>query len=111
MIVRMKKLTLLCLRAEVDLTLEALRDLGAVQVVNMKAPAGDELEEEQRLLASAVRADDLLAALEREVGQAKRARRLPRARGRSRATRSSHGSKLRLPAGGPRSRGACCVWS
>ena len=28
MIVRMKKLTLLCLRTEVDPTLEALRDLG-----------------------------------------------------------------------------------
>ena len=82
MIVRMKKLTLLCLRAEVDLTLEALRDLGAVQVVNMKAPAGDELEEEQRLLASAVRADDLLAALEREVGnKAKKGAKTPKSEG------------------------------
>ena len=69
MIVRMKKLTLLCLRTEVDRTLDALRDLGAVQVVNMKAPSGDELDEEQRLLASAVRADDLQAGLEHEAGK------------------------------------------
>ena len=59
----------------------------------MKAPAGDELEEEQRLLASAVRADDRLAALEREAVKEREEGRedSSRPKGHSTATRSSRG--------------------
>ena len=44
MIVRMKRLTLLCLSGDRDGALEALRETGVVHVTDRRPPAGDELE-------------------------------------------------------------------
>jgi len=53
MIVRMKRLTLLCLAADRDAALEALRDLGVVHVTDRQPPAGEELETLRGRLAEA----------------------------------------------------------
>jgi len=60
MIVRMKRLTLLCLAADRDGALEALRALGVVHVTDRRPPAGDELE---ALRAGLVGAERALAEL------------------------------------------------
>ncbi len=60
MIVRMKKLTLLCLTSGTDEALDALRDLGVVHVTDRRPPAGDDLDALRSRLAEAERA---LAAL------------------------------------------------
>ncbi len=60
MIVRMKRLTLLCLSVDRDGALEALRELGVVHVTDRRPPAGDELEALRARLAAAERALDAL---------------------------------------------------
>ena len=44
MIVTMKKIIILCLRRDKDLTIESLGDLGVLHVVNLQAPRGERLE-------------------------------------------------------------------
>jgi V/A-type H+-transporting ATPase subunit I len=51
MIVRMQKLTLLCLAADQDRTLEALRDLGVVHLTHVKRPEGSDLDQARNRLA------------------------------------------------------------
>jgi V/A-type H+/Na+-transporting ATPase subunit I len=60
MIVKMRRLTLLCLTADRDAALEELRALGLVHVSDRRPPAGDELEMLRDRLADVERA---LAAL------------------------------------------------
>jgi V/A-type H+-transporting ATPase subunit I len=60
MIVRMKRLTLLCLTHDRDAALDELRELGVVHVTDRRPPAGEELEALRARLAAAERA---LAAL------------------------------------------------
>ena len=60
MIVRMKRLTLLCLSGDRDGALEALRETGVVHVTDRRPPAGDELEALRAGLAAAGRALDAL---------------------------------------------------
>jgi V/A-type H+-transporting ATPase subunit I len=60
MIVRMKRLTLLCLTSERDAALDELRRLGVVHVTDRREPSGDELEALRARHAAAERA---LAAL------------------------------------------------
>jgi len=60
MIVRMKRLTLLCLTGDRDGALEDLRELGVVHVTDRRPPAGDELEALRARLAAAERALDAL---------------------------------------------------
>jgi V/A-type H+-transporting ATPase subunit I len=61
MIVRMKRLTLLCLTADRDTALEGLRALGVVHVTDRRPPAGDDLEALRARLAGAERALGALA--------------------------------------------------
>ena len=44
MIVRMKRLTLLCLAGHRDEAVDALRELGVVHVTDVRPPEGEELE-------------------------------------------------------------------
>ena len=67
MIVRMKRLTLLCLTADRDAALDELRELGVVHVTDRRPPAGDELEALRARLAGAERA---LAALPEKPARA-----------------------------------------
>jgi V/A-type H+-transporting ATPase subunit I len=60
MIVRMKRLTLLCLTRDRDAALDELRALGLVHVADSRPPAGEELDALRTRLAAAERA---LAAL------------------------------------------------
>ncbi len=60
MIVKMKRLTLLCLTADRDAALEALRALGVVHVTDRRPPAGEELDALRARLADAERALDAL---------------------------------------------------
>ena len=60
MIVRMKRLTLLCLTEDRDAALEALRELVVVHVTDRRPPAGDELEALRARLAAVERALDAL---------------------------------------------------
>ena len=62
MIVRMKRLTLLCLAADRDAALESLRELGVVHVVDVRPPQGEELDALRARLADAARALDALPA-------------------------------------------------
>jgi V/A-type H+-transporting ATPase subunit I len=64
MIVKMKRLTLLCLATDRDAALESLRGLGVVHVTDRRTPEGVELEALRARLADAERA---LAALPAEV--------------------------------------------
>jgi hypothetical protein len=48
MIVEMKKVTLLCTRASREVTLDALRDLGAVHLQHVTSPEGEGLEQARR---------------------------------------------------------------
>jgi V/A-type H+-transporting ATPase subunit I len=64
MIVKMKRLTLLCLATDRDDALESLRGLGVVHVTDRRAPEGVELEALRARLADAERA---LAALPADV--------------------------------------------
>jgi V/A-type H+-transporting ATPase subunit I len=63
----MKKVTLLCLDADREASLEALRELGVVHLVPVLAPQSGDLEDAQRRLTAAQGA---LAALEQEVSAA-----------------------------------------
>jgi V/A-type H+-transporting ATPase subunit I len=49
MIVKMKKLTLLCTRSSQERTLAALRDLGAVHLQHVQPPEGSDLDEARNL--------------------------------------------------------------
>jgi V/A-type H+/Na+-transporting ATPase subunit I len=62
MIVKMKKLTLLCPRGDLDGTLHALRGLGAVHIRHVKSPEGDDLEKARNTLKYVRRALDVLPA-------------------------------------------------
>ena len=44
MIVKMKRLTLLCLATDRDAALESLRELGVVHVADVRPPEGDDLD-------------------------------------------------------------------
>jgi V/A-type H+-transporting ATPase subunit I len=70
MIVRMKRLTLLCLTGDRDGALEALRELGVVHVTDRRPPAGDELEALRARLAAAERALDALPETRRGAAAA-----------------------------------------
>jgi V/A-type H+/Na+-transporting ATPase subunit I len=60
MIVKMKRLTLLCLATDRDAALESLRELGVVHVTDRRPPEGQELEALRGRLADAQRALDAL---------------------------------------------------
>ena len=60
MIVKMKRLTLLCLTDDRDAALEQLRALGVVHVTDRRPPAGDELDALRARLAEEQRALDAL---------------------------------------------------
>ena len=62
MIVKMKRLTLLCLAGDRDAALESLRELGVVHVADVRPPEGEELEALRARLADAERALDALPA-------------------------------------------------
>ena len=51
MIVRMKKVTLLCIAARRDETLDALRNLGVMHLSHTQPPAGDDLDQAHEKLA------------------------------------------------------------
>ncbi|MEI8205291.1 MAG: hypothetical protein WCG03_00270 [Kiritimatiellales bacterium] len=60
MIVKMKKLTLLCTRSSQEKTLAALRDLGVVHLQHVQPPEGVDLEEARDLFAHLHRALEVL---------------------------------------------------
>lgn len=60
MIVKMKKLILLCARNDLDTTLHELRGLGAVHVRHVKAPEGEDLDKARKALKYVRRALDVL---------------------------------------------------
>jgi V/A-type H+-transporting ATPase subunit I len=62
MIVKMKRLTLLCLAADRDAALESLRELGVVHVADLRPPEGAELDALRARLADAQRVLDALPA-------------------------------------------------
>ena len=62
MIVKMKKLTLLCTPAQQEQTLEKLRDLKVVHVEHVEAPEGHELDKARNHLAHVQRAQEVLNA-------------------------------------------------
>ena len=62
MIVKMKKLTLLCTRAQQEQTLDKLRDLQVVHVEHVQAPDGADLEKARNHLLYVQRAQEVLAA-------------------------------------------------
>ncbi|WP_372846339.1 V-type ATP synthase subunit I [Pontiella sp.] len=62
MIVKMKKLTLLCTKAQQEQTLEKLRDLKVVHVQHVQAPDGHELDRARNHLLHVQRAREVLAA-------------------------------------------------
>ena len=67
MIVKMKRLTLLCLATDRDAALESLRELGVVHVADVRPPEGEDLDALRAWLADGERA---LAALPAEVAPA-----------------------------------------
>jgi V/A-type H+-transporting ATPase subunit I len=62
MIVKMKRLTLLCLATDRDAALESLRELGVVHVADLRPPEGAELDALRARHAGAQRALDALPA-------------------------------------------------
>jgi V/A-type H+-transporting ATPase subunit I len=62
MIVKMKKLTLLCTPAQQENTLDTLRDLKVVHVENVQAPEGSELDQARNHLVYVQRAREVLTA-------------------------------------------------
>ena len=80
MIVRMKRLTLLCLTPDRDEALDALRELGVVHVTDRRPPAGEDLDALRARLTATERA---LAALPKKAGgrrtRPRAAERLPEA--------------------------------
>jgi V/A-type H+-transporting ATPase subunit I len=62
MIVKMKKLTLLCTHAQQEQTLNQLRELKVVHVENVQAPEGTELEQARNHLTYVQRAEEVLSA-------------------------------------------------
>ena len=63
MIVKMKRLTLLCLAVDRDTALESLRDVGVVHVTDTRPPEGEELDAMRARLAEAARALEALPAV------------------------------------------------
>ncbi len=61
MIVKMKKLTLLCLASDQDRTLEALRDFGVVHLAHVQPPKGADLEKARTRLSYVQRALEVLS--------------------------------------------------
>lgn len=70
MIVRMKRLTLLCLTSDRDAALDELRTLGVVHVTDRREPSGDELEALRARHAAAERALAALPPVSEAVGGA-----------------------------------------
>jgi V/A-type H+-transporting ATPase subunit I len=62
MIVKMKKLTLLCTPAQQEQTLDKLRELKVVHIEHVQAPAGDKLEAARNHLQYVQRAREVLTA-------------------------------------------------
>ncbi|MEA2068994.1 MAG: hypothetical protein U9P12_07330 [Verrucomicrobiota bacterium] len=62
MIVKMKKLTLLCTPAQQEQTLEKLRDLKVVHVEHVQAPEGNDLDQARNHLLYVQRAREVLTA-------------------------------------------------
>ncbi len=62
MIVRMKKLTLLCTRSSCEETLNCLRDLEVVHLQSIQPPCGNDLDEARRLLDHLQRTLEILPA-------------------------------------------------
>ncbi len=62
MIVKMKKLTLLCTPSQQERTLEALRDLEVIHVEHVQAPSGGPLEDARNHLQYVQRAQEVLTA-------------------------------------------------
>jgi V/A-type H+-transporting ATPase subunit I len=62
MIVKMKKLTLLCTPSQQEQTLDKLRDLKVVHIENVQAPDGTELEKARNHLIYVQRAQEILTA-------------------------------------------------
>ena len=60
MIVKMKKLTLLCTRASREVTLDALRDLGAVHLQHVTSPEGEGLDQARNHFSYLQRALEVL---------------------------------------------------
>lgn len=60
MIVKMKKMTLLCTRASRERTLDVLRDLGVVHLQHIQPPEGEGLEDARNLVAHLQRAREVL---------------------------------------------------
>jgi V/A-type H+/Na+-transporting ATPase subunit I len=60
MIVKMKKLTLLCTRASREASLDILRDLGVVHLRHIRQPEGEGLEQSRNLLVYLKRALEVL---------------------------------------------------
>ena len=61
MIVRMKKVSAVCLASETESALRALRELGALHLVHVREPAGDRLDERRRQASRAALALRLLS--------------------------------------------------
>jgi len=60
MIVRMKKLTLLCTRSSREQTLESLREMGVLHLQHVEPPEGEGLEEARNLFAHLQRVVEIL---------------------------------------------------
>ena len=67
MIVKMKKLTLICTAKEQDRTLEALRDLKAVHIEHLESPSGLEIDEAKQVLQQVKKVHENLAEPNHEV--------------------------------------------
>ena len=72
MIVKMKRLTLLCLATDRDAALAELRDLGVVHVTDVQPPAGEELDRLRARLAETARALDALSEVTASTDEVER---------------------------------------
>ena len=70
MIVKMNKITLLCMEQDRGSSLEALRELGVLHIRPIVAPAGAELDEAREQLAGVQHVADVLAAADAPEGDA-----------------------------------------
>ncbi len=70
MIVKMNKITLLCMEQDRGSSLEALRELGVLHIRPIVAPAGAELDEAREQLAGVQHVADVLAAADAPAGDA-----------------------------------------
>ncbi len=69
MIVKMKKITLLCLAARKDQTVEALQDMGVLHVVTLRTPGGDQLNDARERIREVQTAERILTAEIDEHGE------------------------------------------